>query len=210
MNIVDKIKNFGATLIGIINWEEGQYSVTPSEIEQIKKMLAANYYIILTRHNHHLSTFFIDLAHFGLTKGKKWGFYAHALMNLEGDDPQTGDDFRLMEATGVGVHYSTLDAVFCCDSVALLKPKSMTIDKWTEVLDRLKQQEGKAYDTLFDLKDNSKESCVELVRTALMAEPNYAVDFANFERMISVAGNLDPQMLYECPDFEVVYEVRHK
>jgi hypothetical protein len=41
-----------------------------------------------------------------------------------------------------------------------------------------------------------------------MAEPDYQENFANFEKMIKERKNLTPQMFYDCPDFEVVYEVR--
>jgi hypothetical protein len=193
-------------LIGKINWNDGEYKVTEAEMDTIRQMLAKNYYIILTRHDGHLSTYAVGFAHWVLTG--KWGHYAHALMNLEGE-VVTDADFRMIEATGVGVHYSTFDEVFTCDSIALLKPKCMTIEKWTSVLDKLKSNLGKPYDTLFDLAQDQAFSCVSLVRNALMAEPNYHIDFANFEAMIAKEKNLDPNMLYECPDFEIVWETRH-
>lgn len=130
-------------------------------------------------------------------------------MNLE-DDVNSETDFRLMEATSAtGVAYAPFGEVFDCDSVALLKPKSMPLTEWTVVMDNLKTHEGKKYDTVYELADATKMSCVELVRTALMATPNYYTNFANFEKMVVKAKNLDPHMFYTCGDFEVVYEVRH-
>lgn len=200
------IFDHGSRLIGVINWGVGEYTVTPTELNTVREMLTKNYYIILTRHNGHMSTYAIGLAH--LVLAGKWGHYAHALMNLE-DEVKSDADFRMIEATGTGVHYTSFDDVFTCDSIALLKPKSMTIEYWTAVLDRLKTQLGKPYDTLFDIAQDQSFSCVSLVRNALMAEPNYFVDFANFEAMIAKDKNLDPNMLYDCPDFECVWETRH-
>jgi hypothetical protein len=76
-------------------------------------------------------------------------------------------------------------------------------------MDNLMTHNGKKYDTLYKLADATEMSCVELVRTALMTLPNYHTRFAQFEKMIARANNLDPHMFYTCGDFEVVYEVRH-
>jgi len=91
----------------------------------------------------------------------------------------------------------------------LLKPKCMDIRQWTRVLDKLKNDVGKPYDTLYNLADDQSISCVELVRNALSASPTYKQDFAHFEELISKYKNLDPEMFYICRDFEVVWEVRH-
>jgi len=42
----------------------------------------------------------------------------------------------------------------------------------------------------------------------MRAMPNYATNFANFERMVQRKENITPQSFYDCPDFEVVWEVR--
>ena len=39
-------------------------------------------------------------------------------------------------------------------------------------------------------------------------DPDYYTNFANFEKLIAERKNLTPQMFYECPDFEVVFEIR--
>lgn len=85
-----------------------------------------------------------------------------------------------------------------------------TIDEWTIVLERVKTHLGKKYDTLFDLTQDQRFSCISLIRNALMASPDYHKDFAHFEAMVQKAGNVDPNMLYDCPDFEIVWETRHK
>lgn len=210
------VGNFIVTCIGKVSWDciaklfnNGKYyKITKDEQDTIRKLLTENYYIILTRRNTHLSTYAINLTHLVMTG--RLGWYNHALMNME-DTVKTDDDFRLIEATGkLGVSYDPFDKIFDCDSVVLLKPKTMSADEWTHVLEKANSEAGKPYDTLYELADDTKLSCVELVRVALMAEPNYKQDFANFEALIAKSKNLDPHMFYECPDFEVVWESRHK
>ena len=200
-------KDVGAYITGKINWKTSKIA-TPAEIDTIKSMLKDNYYIIATRHNGHGSSYVIDFAHLLFTG--KWGYYAHVLMNLE-DEVKTDDDYRFIEAVGTGVRITGFDNAIDnqTSSIALLKPKAMTLEKWTAAMDRAKLQEGKPYDTLFDLANDKALSCVEVVRVALQSTPNYAEDFAEFERMISTYKNLTPQMYYECSDFEVVWETRH-
>lgn len=197
--------NWVVITIGKIHWgyKDG---LTESELQKVREYLTPHYYVILTHRKNHLSTFFVGLASW-LVSGK-WSYWAHALMNLE-NDVGSDDDFRLVEATGAGVHYSPFDLVFMVHGVVLLKPKNMSADRWTAVMDKARTEIGKPYDSLFDLTSDKALSCVELVRTALMAEPDYETNFANFERMIKENKNLTPQMFYDCPDFEIVYEVRH-
>ena len=202
--IVDKI----STSIGKIYWTSKKV-MTTEELDVVRKKLKKDYYIILRRHNGYLSTYAIAFAHWVLTLGKK-GYYSHALMNLE-DTVKQDADYRFIEATGKGVHYSDFTEAFNSQtsSVALLKPKCMTLAKWTKVMDKAKTELGKPYDTLFDLSNDQSLSCVELVRSALQGLPDYETDFANFEAMIKKYKNLDPQMFYECDDFEIVWESRH-
>jgi hypothetical protein len=129
-------------------------------------------------------------------------------MNMEGD-VANDEDFRLIEATGTGVHYSTFGQIFDCDSVCILKPKMFAAEDWTNVMDKLRSELGKQYDTLYDLSNDQKVSCVELVRTALQGSSNYSKDFPDFEDLISTYGTLTPQMFYDCEDFDIVYEARH-
>lgn len=187
--------------IGSIHWK-AKRTLLETEQNIIRSYLASHYLIILTRRRNHLSTFFINLADFLLTG--KWGFWSHALMNLE-DEVTLESDFRLMEATAIGVHYSPFDKVFDVQNAVLLKPKNMTLIQWTKLLDRAKEQLGKPYDTLFNIKDAKALSCVELVRFILQGEPNYDINFANFEALIKKHKNLSPQMIYDCGDFDVVY-----
>ena len=214
--LFETVANWVVELIGKTTWRKiaifhkgRYYELTYAEQETIKTLLKRDYYIILTRRKTHLSTYAINLSHWYLTGLKHWGYYSHSLANLE-DEVKSEDDFRLIEATNkYGVGYVPFDQVFDCDSVALLKPKGITLDEWTRVMDDLMTHNGKKYDTLYKLADTTEMSCVELVRTALMTLPDYHTRFARFERMIAQANNLDPHMYYNCGDFEVVYEVRH-
>ncbi len=209
MNILkkgfNKVVNWVVISIGKIHWAYKD-GLTASELDEVRKLLIPHYYIIVTHRKNHLSTFFVGLASWILTR--KWSYWAHALLNLE-DEVKSDTDFRLVEATGAGVNYSPFNLVFMVHGVALLKPKNMSAEYWTLVMDKAMTEVGKPYDSLFDLKNDNALSCVELVRTALMAEPDYEQNFANFEAMIKKEKNLTPQMFYDCSDFEIIYEVRH-
>lgn len=192
-------------LIGKVKWKL-KTPMTDQDKQQIRQLLGPNHYVIVTRRKNHLSTYFINLADFLLSG--KWGYYSHTLINIE-DDVKSDEDFRLIEAIGKGVVITPFDKVFNCSSVAILKPRGMTAEKWTNVFEKAKSQLGKPYDNLLDLYEDSELNCVELVRNALMTEPNYHNDFAHFEKMIAKHGRLTPQMFYNCPDFEIVWESKH-
>lgn len=201
MNILQRVQVVLANLIGKVTWKEQDISFDVQR--RLYNMLAADHYLIMTRRRNHLSTYFISLGAF--IKTGKWSFWSHILMNLENDVNQP-EDFRLIEAIGKGTEYTPFDQVFDVQDVALLIPKGMTTDEWTEVMSGARQQLGKQYDSLFDLKTTDKISCVEMVRLALMTIPNYATKFADFERDIAHVNFLTPQMFYDCDDFQVVYE----
>lgn len=203
--IYDAVASWVVIGIGKIHWGYRD-GLTDAELDKVRQLLIPNYYIIVTHRNNHLSTYFVSLASFVLTG--KFSYWAHVLLNLE-NTVKTDADFRLVEAIGSGTQLSPFSLVFQVHGVALLKPKNMSAEYWTMVMDKALSEVGKPYDTLFDLANDNALSCVELVRTALMAEPDYEKNFANFEAMIKSDKNLTPQMYYDCPDFEVVYEVRH-
>ena len=192
-------------MFGYLHWKQ-THPIHEQDKQIIHEMLAANYYVILTRRSNHISTYMTSFATRVLTG--KWGFWSHALANLE-DEVKDPSDFRLIEATGKGIGYSSFDQVFGdVDAVALLKPKKVTAEEWTIIMDGLKTNLGKPYDNLFDLADSTAMSCVELVRAGLKTIPNYETEFADFEKMIAQSSNLSPQTFFECPDFEVVYTVK--
>jgi len=184
------------------------FELQEKDWNKIESYLAKSHYIILTRNSSHLSTYFVALGHL-LARGK-WGFWGHALMNVEeDDDPNIDTGYRLVEATGKGVHYSSFYEVFTCDAVVLLKPKGVTDKEWFNVMQAAKKELGKPYDNLMDLLSDDNVNCVELIRIGLKALPNYEQRFANLEKIIAEEGlNLTPDMLYNCSDFEIVLEIR--
>jgi len=200
------------TAIGKVEWMS-KSRISASDTDKIRDLLTSNYFIILTRRRNHLSTYFTNLADFVLSG--RWGYWSHALMNLE-DEVKRDSDFKivplsktaLIEATSAGVHKTPFEQVFDVHSAVLMKPKLMPLDHWTLILDRGKEQLGKPYDTLFNIADANSLSCVELVRYILQGEPNYEINFANFEALIKKSKNLSPQMIFDCGDFEVVFETR--
>jgi len=203
----NKVVAEGSYLIGKVNWKTKRV-LTETDMLKIQELLKDNYYIILTRHNGRLTAYAISLAHFLIT-GRR-GHYGHALLNIE-DEVKTNDDFQFIESISQGVKYSSFDEVFDkqVGSVVLLKPRSMTIEKWTAILDKAKTELGKPYDLTLDVTTDDALDCVELVRDALKGEDNYATDYAHLEAMIAKYKTLDPQMIYECEDFTVVTEFRH-
>jgi hypothetical protein len=203
-----KFKICCATLVGKINWTTEDVT-DPKDLDTVRAKLKDNYYIILTRHEGHLSTFAIALAHFLVTG--RWGYYSHVLLNIE-DEVKTDDDYEFLQSTIAGVKYAKFDEVFDQQggSIALVKPRYVTLDEWTHILDKSRTNIGKPYDLAMDPSQDAKLNCVELVRNSLQGDPDYATDFANLEAKIAKYKALDPQMIYECPDFEVVWEKRVK
>lgn len=182
------------------------YRMQEQDHDQIRKLLKENYFIVLTRRRCHLTSYLISLVS-KLATGTS-SHWTHALMNVE-DDLEGHLGYMLVEATKQGVHPSSFMQVFDCDSVVLLKPVGCTLEEWTQAMDECKKAIGKQYDTLFDILDDNKVSCVELVYVALMRIPNAKARFPKLLALIESKHNeLTPQMLYDCGDLEIVYEQR--
>lgn len=183
------------------------YKLTDQDFELLKEHLANNYYVILINRKTHLTTYLLGALSF--IKTGKWPEYSHALMNADSlETAADWNEFKFVEATSIGVHFSKFMDVFNCDSVCLLKPKALDFQEWNDVIDGLLDQNGKQYDDLFDLSDTTYVSCVELVLDALRQDPDYQEDFSDLEKRINKVGNLTPQMYRDCSDFEVVLEIR--
>lgn len=204
-NTFEKIQIWVIKIIAKISWRQTSY-LKIADIDTIREMCTRDYHIIATRRQNYLATFFIALGNFLLTG--KWGYYSHVLMNLENQVGQDSD-FRFIEATGSGVHYSTFINVFDnVDSVALIVPSNITLAEWTKALDKARSYLGRPYDNLFDLKSDLEINCVELIRLALQETDDYYVNFAEFEKLATSKKKLTPDMFIECPDFKVVFEVK--
>jgi hypothetical protein len=182
------------------------YTLKEQDHNKIRELLKSNYYIILTRRKSHLTTYLIALM--SLYVDGKMSHYTHALMNVEGDI-DNNMDYKLIEATAVGVHYSTFMEVFDCDSVVLMSPKGLPAEEWTAVLDNVKSQLGKGYDDLFDIADGEQVSCVEMVYQGMMSLPDAELRWPKLIALIKERkNNLTPQMLYDTGELDVVFEVR--
>lgn len=188
-----------------VHWRQTK-PLSQAEIDDMKARFKKDYFVIATRKSNYLTTFFIALGNLFLTG--RWGFYSHVLMNLE-DTVESDSDFRFIEATGKGVHFSDFTSVFgAVDAVALIKPKNLTLEEWTSTLDRAKTYLGRPYDNLFDLKSDLEINCVELIRLALESIPDYSLKFKEFEKLVATKKKLTPDMFATCSDFEVVLTIR--
>jgi hypothetical protein len=183
------------------------YQLVEADHDKIREILQKDYLIILTRRKSHFTSYMVVLA--SLFVNGKASHYTHALMNVEGD--LAGHlGYKLIQATGVGVCYSSFMEVFDCDSVALLSPKGIPLEEWTLVLDKVKEQLGKGYDTLFDLTQDQQVSCVEMIYWGLKKLPDFEQHFPKLIALIQSSGNnLTPQMLYDTGELEIVYEIRY-
>lgn len=193
-SIYHKITQF----IPRVNWGTG--TLTATQKVQIAEKLANNYYIILVADGNRLSSFLISIGTL-FTTGR-WGKYTHALMNCDYmSSVEDIDKFKFVEATSVGVHYSTFDEVFgSATSVCLLRPANIV--DWTPIIDSLVKEVGKPYDDLFDLTDKSKMSCVEVVLDAFAED-----EFPRLNQEIKTKNVLTPQMFKDSPDLVIEYEV---
>src|ERR1035437_6251008 len=129
MNLLQKIEVGFIKILGTIKWPI-KNPLTECDKIAIRTLLAKDYYVIVTRNNNHLSTYAINFGDFMIGNG--WSYWGHGLLNMEGVVTADGD-FELIESTAAGVHIETFANVFDCNSVALLKPKSMSLDDWTKV-----------------------------------------------------------------------------
>lgn len=204
-NIFQKIQIALIKLSAKVTWSEND-GIPEEDREVLRELFARDYYIVGTRRDNFLSSWLQNLGHWFLTG--KFGFYTHVLMNIE-DEVQDDADFRFIESTGDGTHYSSLETILDgVEAIALMKPTSMTTTEWTACLDRAKTMLGRPYDNLFNLVNGEEINCVELVRNALMALPDYETRFANFEALVRKSkGKLTPSMFAECSDFHIVWNV---
>jgi hypothetical protein len=199
-----KIYHWLAKLPPRISWSTKR-NITEADKQLLATLLASGYYIILTSNKSHLSGVIVSFLSW--VKTGKWARYSHALMNCDNiTDPRDRDSFKFVEATAVGVHYSTFNEIFDCDTVCLLTPVNISNEEWTVVIDTLIGQIGTPYDDLFDLMDATHISCVESVLVALKSA-NYKTEFAALDEMITQTGNLVPQMYRDCPDFTARIEL---
>ena len=195
-----------------------EYDVTAQDREYIRETCAQGVYMWLTRRETHLTTYLITVSDYLLAlmayyregrigSNPKLGFYSHAFLNADSD--------TFIEAVAQGVKTNYFDNVFNVDAVAALIPSSLSPLEWSmfsrKFVEIAKSKVGSRYDALFNLKDETEVSCIELIRVCLrhcMSEAEYSLRIKNFEALIAQRRNLTPDMLRECKDFTVVIEMR--
>ena len=195
------------------------YDLTSMDRESLREMCDTGVYIWVTRRETHLTTYLITFSDYLLAvlayyRGgrvgpkPKLGYYSHAFLNA--------DKNTFIEAVARGVLQSYFDDVFNVDAVAALAPSGLSLIEWRmyskKFVEVAKQRVGNTkYDTVFNLNDETELSCIELIRVALrhcMTDADYSLRFKRFEQMIIERKNLTPDMIRNCPDFEVVLEMR--
>lgn len=206
MNLLQKLESWTSYGIGKVIWPM-RNPLTQEEINTVSDLCKNGNYILLSRNNNHLSTYCIIICDLFMTG--KLGYWGHAFLNID-NDLENGKDFRFIESIGEGVIKATLSEVTDVNSIVVLKPKLMSSNDWSVALKQANADLGKPYDKLFNINQTNSFSCVELIRNALMSDPDYLTNFATFEATVQKHGRITPQMFYDCPDFEVVYETRHK
>jgi hypothetical protein len=194
------------------------YDLRAHDRENARSMMQKRTYLWVSRRDTHLTTYLICFSDYLLSlyawarnkfKGTRprFGFWSHAFINY--------DDNEIVEAISKGVQRNFFDDAFDCDAAAALLPKNLSVSEWEDlqplIAEEMLKQIGKKYDTVFDLSEDEKVSCIELVRVILKNKVhNYDLKFAKFETMIKTYKNVTPQMLYESEDFVCVWEVRRK
>lgn len=210
-------------IIGPIEWGRLKYLFTgraydlsPEDREHARHLMETQNLLWVSRRDSHLSSYFISFADYILVflvwaksgfKGTRpyFGFYSHVFINKNAE--------KLIEAVGKGVVENYFDDVFNCDSIAALRPAHISVSEWAliskEVVIEAEKQLGKPYDANFDINDESKLSCIELIRLSLKKRvPYYELRFANFESLLKTYKNVTPNMLYKSSDFVIIWEVR--
>lgn len=177
--------------------------LTPMDRIEIMDKLRNGNYMIAVKDPYSLSGFFVRFSHWFLTGHK--AHYTHVLLNLEDD----GEDFKFVEATSSGVHTSDFHEVFKhAQNVALLKPKYYTSNEFDECIKHANDLVGKKYDFGYNVNDESKMSCVEVVLSCLKKLPFYSDRMRCLEFLMKYERNLTPDMYVEVPDIEVVLEIK--
>ena len=175
------------------------YHLLEKDHDTLRATLGRRHFIILNHRSCHFTTYVIALM--TLIKSGKIGYWTHAFVNTART--------KFVEATAIGTHSSTFMQVFDCDGVVLLSLKGVSDDEWWEAAaDTLKDDMGKPYDDLFDYMNTECLSCVEVVWTIIENLKDYRTRFPNLIAMIESEKQLTPQMYYDCPDFEKIFEVR--
>lgn len=178
-----------------------EYNLTDEQRDKIEELLDQENLVILTWRSTHFTSYLISIANLLLTG--KLGKWSHACMNMEYIS-RGRSELKIFEAVGKGVVKSRFEDVFNCDRVCLLRVKNINQELVSESIKTyLESLIGRKYDDNFNMNDDKKVSCVELVYWALYKN---GFKLSALMDMIIKYKNLTPQMYYDCRDFEIVYE----
>lgn len=199
-------------IISPINWNffkklfnKGKYyELTDIELDEIRRKTRLDYFFIMTRRKTHLTTWLISIGSW--IKTGKLGYWSHSLMNIEYEWPNSGTEYRFIEATREGVHFSDFMKVFDCDSVCLRRPKNFTYVEWLDCFDAAIEDLGKKYDSMCDLRDEGKLNCGELL---LHIVKKHSDKFPHLFAIVEKMNIIIPDMWYDSDDLITCYEVRH-
>lgn len=217
------MKNYFMSFVkwcGKIEWTSKDAVMSKVDQDRIWALLSQNHYLILTWRSNHLSSYAIAAAHFllgvwrwirmgGRAPAPKFARYGHAAFNVERTDrPDVSEDFELVEAIGKGVIISPFDKVFNCKRAVLLEP-TIPPHSWQSLADRGLDRLGAEYDFNFDLTQDKKLSCIELVHFMLKGDVDFDIKYEDLSHEIHMFQNrLDPQMYRDSKCFRVVYETK--
>lgn len=178
--------------------------ISLSDKEEIKKLIQEENYIFLTFDPYSFSGMFVI---FGtLVKTGRIPEYTHALINLD-LDPE--DEYEFVEATSLGVNPSSFEyALGKAKKVCILRFKNYQTNVIKLGVEHVRKNIGKGYDFGFNLSDSSKMTCVELVWDLIKTFPDYEEKCKFLKFLIEYEGQLTPQMFRDCPDLEVVLEIK--
>lgn len=182
------------------------YELKDDEKNFIYSRLKNSSYVILTRRDTHLTTYFVSLCNYFMTG--KFGYWGHACMNVEGDKVGSPRDIVILESIASGVKISGFDEVFDCDSCALLIPKYVGEDEWEAAVETAKKYVSRGYDLCGEFGTDEEVNCVELVLLAIKSVPNHRELFAGVFNLIEKHGTLTPDMFVMSGAFNVYYEFR--
>lgn len=208
------MRDFLVQLMGKIKWERlremltgRRYNLTIEDWGKVFSVLKHQPYIVLTYRKAHLSTWLVRAAE--LLLNQKWGCYGHVLVSFQRRIPVCKySDIRFIEAIGKGVTDSHWSDVFDVDGVCVLRPRYYDSATLLKQVPHVENDIGKPYDDALNPYDDHQMACVEVGRELLKHIPKYEHTMRVFENMISRRKYLTPDMFKDCPDFEIVLEIK--
>lgn len=195
-----KMLSYITKVISSVAFGKEKTVLSPNDRYIVKTILKSEPVIILTASKVHLSSFLVKVLSYFTTFKKTE--YSHAVMSYY---DYKDDTFILIESTNSGVHVSSFDEVMACSDICILEIKHDHEKDIDLINNELQKQLGKKYDNLFDIADESRVSCVEVVYHSLK-KFDFDKDYPNLAKTIAEKNTLTPQMFRDCGDFKILFE----